>query len=327
MPGSECLTQRSITEIGYQAEIWGQNAGQFIFSEVNQNGIILEYKIKIQDFPVPEGRMSSYKIDFVYIQNFIPSEIMSGEGGKEETNAPDWYKDSTTGRIIWFAREDDSFTKNGTEWKNVGKDDTQVISYLGLQKIYNFDPFNGTNWVRISAGTSNSLSGTKTYNIIEGTSVKGASLRLYVPVMVTTEVSVLTSLVSKNSGPYGFERVDGKSEVTGINLTMLVTAKTNGLFELGDLGGEFGVGRKYTSLGVGNLFSGKFKHSGPAIGNSFYAYSSGYSTLDISLFNYSQMRYGRGLYMNINSSLNFYNRVNGSRGQFNISKEWLIKTK
>src|SRR5690606_16142109 len=130
-----------------------------------------------------------------------PIRLTDPDGGS--TAEPvDWYKNKETGQILWFDNTASSFSNEQGEWSNVGATLSDVGNYLLLPQNQNFD-FSEFSLKRFSGK--------------DGYGNKGG---LFAPIVIDANGSLNFSLNVEGAGSSGFERIDGVTEITGVNVSM-----------------------------------------------------------------------------------------------------------
>tara|TARA_R110000796_G_scaffold35017_1_gene89916 strand:+ start:1592 stop:2170 length:579 start_codon:yes stop_codon:yes gene_type:complete len=154
----------------------------------------------------------------------------------------DWYENQK-GKVVWFDNTSEDFTsENGDEWKNIGSNLEEVKKSLNV-------PNNKNNeWKDLEFVT---LGGAK-----------GNGNGVFAAVLLESSAQVSFDLIVEKAGD-GFieERIDGKTEITGVNINISMTTETAAPLKLTGLGGSFGI-NKWTPLGKSNVNdSGSFQYT------------------------------------------------------------------
>ncbi len=172
----------------------------------------------------------------------------------------DWFKNSQ-GRIVWHDRTDENFVdKNGEQWQNVGADLEEVKSNMKIPDDKRLQ------WKTVSA-------------VAIGSPGKGSAG----VTILDNDAIVRYNLNVENAGESGVEKIDGQTEITGVNLSVDLSTGTNAPgVQLQSIGGDFGI-QKWTPLGkdIANP-SPSFSSITPTLSNN-PSNVSGRSTLKLGL--------------------------------------------
>jgi len=175
----------------------------------------------------------------------------------------DWFKNSQ-GQIVWHDRTDKNFVdSNGEQWQNVGADLEEVKSNLKIPDDKRLQ------WKTVSA-------------VALGSPGKGSAG----VTILDNDAIVRYNLNVENAGDSGVEKIDGQTEITGVNLSVDLSTGTNAPgVQLQSIGGDFGI-QKWTPLGkdISNP-SSSFSSITPTLSNN-PSNVSGRSTLKIGLPSY-----------------------------------------
>lgn len=134
----------------------------------------------------------------------------------------DWFRNQE-GQVVWFDNTSESFTsENGDVWQNVGANLSEVKQNLNVPEDK-----------QINYGTVTAMALTE----------------LATPVTIDNTANISFEFSLENAGTSGLERVDGQTEITGVDMTVKMTSGTsNPGIEIQAVSGDFGV-MEQTALG------------------------------------------------------------------------------
>ncbi|MBW1298505.1 DUF6443 domain-containing protein [Aquimarina litoralis] len=188
----------------------------------------------------------------------------------------DWFKNKSGNSIVWFDNQSESFSNDSGEWTNVGANLQEVASTLDLPS--GTAEFSDTSFIMIGAGRG-------AYGGIgEG------FLGLPAPVRLNVALNVSSSFELDNAGDSGMERIDGQTEITGVNITTDISVSTSapGVNLMG-IGGDTSFGSKWTPSGKQPTYSSNINMANPEkVGSSHESTISGSSTINLGLNNVSR---------------------------------------
>lgn len=184
----------------------------------------------------------------------------------------DWFK-SETGRVVWFDSTAKNLTDtNGGKWSNVGSNLSQVKQSLNVPS-----GVQSNNWTTLTGFLSSGKDGEK-----QGWGIAN-------PVVFNNSSQVTYDLSVKNKGENG-ELVNGKTEISGINVNARVSSETFAPgMQITGVGGDFGV-KSWTPTGFDfTSKSSPFKDfKGAMLSNApFHATSD--ASLNLSLSTYKNL--------------------------------------
>jgi RHS repeat-associated protein len=201
----------------------------------------------------------------------------------------DWFENGK-GDIVWHDSKEKSFTNDKGAWKNVGANLNEVKEHL-----------------KLPADKSFSKSDT---NVMAVGNAKGG---LPVPVGITVSGKVSSSLTLSNAGESGNERIDGKTEITGVNINTTVGVNTNAPgVSLNKVGGETSMFSKWTPTGKSPSATGKITNKeGPMVRATNTSGKMGTSTISINLKKYNRLT---RKHSNTPKSINVKTNITGKHG-------------
>ena len=201
----------------------------------------------------------------------------------------DWFENGK-GDIVWHDSKEKSFTNDKGAWKNVGANLNEVKEHLKLPADKSF---------------------SKSYtNVMAVGNAKGG---LPVPVGITVSGKVSSSLTLSNAGESGNERIDGKTEITGVNINTTVGVNTNAPgVSLNKVGGETSMFSKWTPTGNSPSATGKITNKeGPMVRATNTSGKMGTSTISINLKKYNRLT---RKHSNTPKSINVKTNITGKHG-------------
>ena len=178
-----------------------------------------------------------------------PIRSIDPDGG----TATDWYE-GEDGRVVWFDNTTESFANSDGNWKNVGATLSDVANHYGIKTQTNFT-FTDLESILI---------------------VRGGVMVPSVPAPITTDASLGFSFNLKNAGEYGFDRIDGQTEITGVNASLNLISTNNF---------------------PGNIF--------PSIGGNFEIFSRPSTPLDPSPYRYQSNNFSMLPYPVLTNAANY----------------------
>ncbi len=218
----------------------------------------------------------------------------------------DWYQNQT-GRVVWFDNTDENFTsENGDQWENVGSNLEEVEENLNVPEDQNVE------WNTMEAVA---LGGSKG----DGKGALGVTI-------LENVAQISFDLNIENAGDFNQERIDGETEITGVNVNITLSTETLAPgVQLQSVGGNFGL-EKWTPTGKNSVNnSDSFQYAGPML-SSKDSHASGKATSTISLSKFrSVTRQGLSFSIGVNSTAVFKLQQTGKTGVFDTSNTIKLK--
>lgn len=235
---------------------------------------------------------SSYAYTYNSPINYIDPTGMIGE---------DWYENNKTGKIVWFDETDQNITNEQGEWTNVGKDEQEVKENLNIPEDKHI------SWNTI---TGVLLGGT--YRSRRRSGAPGL-------VTINNDAHISFDLnIEGKGGLLGNELIDGKSEITGINISINLTSGTGAPgIQFTNIGGDFGL-KNWTPMGkVSTTSSTRFSPLPyPTLSNN-ETHATGTATMHIPLFQY------KGLSRNFSQKPNLNLGIDSTAGyRMQTDSDW-----
>ncbi|MEL4308793.1 RHS repeat domain-containing protein, partial [Joostella sp. CR20] len=220
----------------------------------------------------------------------------------------DWFKNQE-GKVVWFDNTSESFTsENGDQWENIGANLAEAEESLNVPKDQNFE------WNDLEA-------------VVLGGS-KGNGNGALAPVVLESTAQVSFDLNVENAGESGLERIDGQTEITGVNVNVTMSTGVSQPIDITGVDGSFGL-KEWTALGKRNVSdSGSFQSVSTL--SNLQSHSSGAASLTIGLNTFNRIsrnQFGGSSLFNlgIRSTATFRLPQNGRKGFFSTSNTVTIK--
>lgn len=235
-----------------------------------------------------------------------PIFFIDPDGMAPIASSRDWFMNSE-GRTLWFDSKEERITDtNGGKWQNVGANLEEVSENLNLPDSKTED--------YVSVGLIS----------FGGKDGHGSSKSLFVPLVIENTARAEFSLNVENKGKSG-ELVDGKTEITGVNIDMTLSSETAAAgINLERIGGNFGL-KKWTPLGKNiTKSSSSFEPlSHPSLGTFGKTVPASSARLNLSMSEYKRAskNFTKAPTFNIGAraSLRYRSQYTNMKSQINIS--------